>query len=109
MEDADILVTPLMDDVYNRCKSQIKWLEASSAAIPGVWQKIRQYEEVIDGTNGILAKKDTEWYKAIKYLIDNPEKRKKMGEKTFKDVKKWQTQEHLEEYAQFFHQILLDK
>jgi glycosyltransferase involved in cell wall biosynthesis len=106
MKDADIIVTPLVDDIYNRCKSNIKWLEASSAKKPGVWAKIRQYEEVIDGTNGILAKKDTEWYKGIKYLIDNKDKRDKMGEKAYKDVQKHQIQDHLEEYYQFFKMIL---
>uniref|UniRef100_A0A6M3J106 Putative glycosyltransferase n=2 Tax=viral metagenome TaxID=1070528 RepID=A0A6M3J106_9ZZZZ len=108
MTESDILVCPLVDDVYNRCKSQIKWLEASSAKVPGVWQNMRQYSEVIDGTNGILAKKDTEWYKAIKYLIDNTQKRKEMGEKAYQDVKdNWQIQNHLDEYADFFY--LLDK
>jgi glycosyltransferase involved in cell wall biosynthesis len=105
MEETDILVTPLVDDVYNRSKSQIKWLEASSAKKVGVWQSIRQYEEVINGTNGILASKDTQWYRAIKYLIDNPDKRKKMGEKAYEDVKKWQIQNHLDKYADFFNSL----
>jgi len=106
MKESDILVVPLVDDIYNRCKSQIKWLEASSAKIPGIWQRVRQYEEVVDGTNGILANKDTEWYKGIKYMIDNPDKRKAMGEKTFEDVKKWQIQDHLEDYYVFFQKVL---
>ena len=106
MKEADILVCPLIDDIYNRCKSQIKWLETSSAKVPGVYQKIRQYEEVVDGTNGICANKDTEWYRGIKYMIDNPDKRKKMGEKTFEDVKKWQIQNNLEDYYQFFLKVL---
>lgn len=106
MAEADIMVVPLIDDIYNKCKSQIKWLEASSAKIPGIWQRIRQYEEVIDGTNGILANKDSEWYKGIKYMIDNPGKRKAMGEKTFNDLEKWKIQNHLEDYYTFFQRVL---
>lgn len=106
MDETDILVTPLISDIYNRCKSNIKWLEASSAKIPGVWVDSRQYSECVDGTNGILAKKDTEWYKGIKYLIDNPDKRQKMGEKAFEDVKNYQIRNHLEEYAQFFEKAI---
>lgn len=107
MDETDILLVPLVDDIYNRCKSSIKWIETSSAKKPGVWQNIRQYSEVVDGTNGILAKKDTQWYRAIKQLIDHPEKRKAMGEKAFKDLEsKWQIQNHLEDYREFFEKVL---
>lgn len=107
MAETDILVVPLADDVYNRAKSSIKWMEASSAKIPGVWQKIRQYEEVIDGTNGLLAENDSQWYNAIKTLIDDKEKRKAMGEKTHEDVRNgWQIQDHTKDYASFFKKIV---
>jgi len=109
MEETDILVVPLTVDIYNKCKSQIKWLEASSAKIPGVWADIRQYQEVIDGTNGILAGNDKQWYKGIKYLIDNPIRRQEMGEKAFKDIEdNWTIQKNIDKYAQFFENILLD-
>jgi hypothetical protein len=39
-------------------------------------------------------------------MIDNPDKRKLMGEKTFEDVKKWQIQNNLESYYQFFQEVL---
>lgn len=107
MNETDILLVPLIDDIYNRSKSHIKWLEASSAKIPGVWQDIRQYSEVVDGNNGLLAKKDTEWYNAIKKLIDNKELRRNMGEKAYEDVKEnWQIQDHLDEYANFFEMVI---
>lgn len=108
MEKTDIMVVPLMDDVYNRCKSSIKWIEASSAKKPGVWQDIRQYSEVIDdGRNGFLAKTADQWYTAIKKLIDDPALRKKMGEESFNDVQKdWTIQGHREDYYQFFKKVL---
>jgi glycosyltransferase involved in cell wall biosynthesis len=106
MDETDIMVVPLVSDIYNQCKSQIKWLEASSAKKPGVWKRIRQYEEVVDGTNGILASKDTEWYRAIKYLITNPDKRKAMGEKAFEDVNKWTIQKNIDIYKDFFKEVL---
>lgn len=110
MDLADILVVPLGNDVYNRCKSQIKWLEASSAKIPGVWQNIRQYSEVIDGTNGYTADKASEWYKAIKELIDTPFTRKAMGQKAFEDVKNnWQMKDNVDKYADFFKSVLDNK
>lgn len=108
MQETDILLTPLTDDIYNRCKSQIKWLEASSAQKVGVWQDIRQYAEVVDGTNGILADSNKKWYRGIKYLIDNPDKRNKAGQKAYEDVKNWDIEKHLDEYSDFF-KLILDK
>jgi glycosyltransferase involved in cell wall biosynthesis len=107
MEETDILVVPLSDDTYNRCKSSIKWIEASSAGKPGVWQDIRQYSEVIDGKNGLLARTADEWYKQIKKLIDDKELRRSMGEKAFADVEKgWNIKRNIGEYALFFKSIL---
>lgn len=107
MDEADILVVPLEDNLYTRCKSFIKFVEASSAKIPGVWQNIRQYREVIDGTNGNLAMTADEWYAKIKRLIDDPELRKSMGEKAFRGVEKDLTiQGHVKDYAAFFKKVL---
>ena len=107
MENIDIVVVPLAENVYTRCKSSIKFLEASSYKKPGVWQDIRQYREVVDGTNGFLASKAKHWYRAIKRLIDDVELRRKMGEEAFKTVESdWQMKDNVQQYADFFHEAL---
>jgi glycosyltransferase involved in cell wall biosynthesis len=109
MDEADILIVPLTQDIYNKCKSPIKFLEASSAGIPGVYQEIRQYQEVIDnGVNGFLAGSSQTWYKSIKALINDPKLRQAVGQAAFKSVEnEWQIQDHVEDYAEFFKSILL--
>jgi len=111
MRETDILVAPLTDNVYNRCKSSIKFIEASSAKKPGVWQDIRQYREVVEGgKNGLLARTAQDWYEAIKKLIDDKELRREMGKNAFKTVERgWQMKDHLDEYGQFFKKVFLDK
>lgn len=110
MDETDILVVPLIDDLYNRCKSHIKFLEASSAGIPGVWQKIRQYEEIVDGENGMLARTADQWYEAIKKLIDDEQLRRTMGERAFQTVKEdWQMKHHVGLYADFFKEVIDNK
>lgn len=111
MDKTDILVVPLNEDIYNRCKSPIKFLEASSAGIPGVYQNIRQYREVIeDGVNGLLALKARDWYQSIKRLIDDPTLRQTMGEQAFKSVEaEWQMKDHVAEYAQMFRALLTNQ
>lgn len=109
MDEIDFFVTPLVDNLYNRCKSAIKWLETSAAKKAGVWQNIRQYKEVIeDGKTGLLARRPSEWYEQMKKLIDSFELRKTMGEAAFKEVKKdWQIQDYIQDYAEFFKKVML--
>jgi len=101
MDETDILVAPLNDNLYNRCKSSIKFLETSSAGIPGIYQKIHQYEEVVvDGVNGFLADNREDWYNSIKKLILDKELRKKMGQEAFRTVKcDWQMKDHIKDYS----------
>jgi glycosyltransferase involved in cell wall biosynthesis len=108
LKDVDLMVVPLADNVYNRCKSSIKFIEASSVKIPGCWQDIRQYREVIrDGYNGMLCKSSKDWYKGVKTLLEDPPLRKKMGEFAFKTVKKdWQMKDNIQPYIDLFQRIV---
>lgn len=110
MAETDIIVVPLEEDIYNKSKSDIKYSEASSAKIPGVYQDIRQYHErITDGVDGFLATKDTQWYKKIKQLIDDKELRRSMGEKAFENVSKNRNiKDIIPEYAEFFKKLVID-
>ena len=106
MDKCDIFVTPLHNNPYTICKSSIKFLEASSTKKVGIWQRIRQYDEVINGENGLLATTADEWYLAIKKLIDNKKLRREMGKNAYKTIKdKWQVKDHIKDYAENFIDI----
>lgn len=104
LQDVDIFVAPLVDLTYCKAKSSIKYLEYSSMQIPGCYQDIRQYQEVIyDGVNGFLCKTSDDWYKSLKELVENPLFRRKMGKKAFKTVKKdWTFEKNVSEYVDYF-------
>ena len=108
MDETDIFLTPLQDDIYTRSKSAIKYLEVSAAGIPGCWQDIHQYREVIKhGQNGFLCKTTNGWYHSIKKLIDDVELRRRMGQNAYDYVKKnWTIQKNIYRYADFFKFIL---
>jgi glycosyltransferase involved in cell wall biosynthesis len=109
VDEVDIFVAPLSVNTYNICKSSIKFLEASTSSKPGCWQNIRQYQEVIDGTNGFLCSTEDQWYTSIKKLIDDKVLRKQMGENAFKTIQDWTIQGHTKDYANFFKKLVLDK
>ena len=108
MDEADICVVPLIESVYNRCKSSIKFLEMSSAVKPGVWQNIRQYRETVqDGRNGFLASTADEWYRSIKTLIDDVQLRRRIAKGAYDTVERgWRIQDHVEDYARYFAEQL---
>jgi glycosyltransferase involved in cell wall biosynthesis len=108
MVQADIMVTPLSVNTYTKGKSFIKYLENSSYAKPGCYQKIRQYSEIIeDGINGFLCETAEEWHRAIKKLIEDKDLRKSMGENAYNKVKdKYTIQNHVVDYSNFFKSVL---
>lgn len=79
----DLMLIPRQENYFNKCKSNIKYLEASMCEIPviaqGFTDKSSPYDKDIDGTNGILVKTGKSWIPAIKKLLDNKELRREMG------------------------------
>lgn len=107
MDDVDFVLTPLINNTYNRSKSATKRWEASSYKIPFIGQHIRQYNEVIDNdVDGYLCSTEEQWYQAIKKMLDDPKKRKEIGEAGYeRTVKDGQMKNNVWRYAEFFHEI----
>jgi glycosyltransferase involved in cell wall biosynthesis len=72
--NCDINLCPLVDDVFNRCKSAIKWYEASIWEKPEATlaQKTEPYHEIEDNVNGLL-------FENISLLIEDADLRKRLG------------------------------
>lgn len=109
MNEADIIVAPLRDTIYNRCKSEIKWLETASAGKPGVFSATRPYLENIEhGKTGYLAKYSNDWYNYVKILIESVEKRQEIGQNAYNEIKAHRQQkDHIELYADFIKNCVL--
>lgn len=105
--DVDIFVAPLVDTTYARAKSGIKFLEYSSTKIPGCYQDIRQYQELVKHReNGYLCATTEDWYQSLKELCDSVETRKRIGEAAYKTVKnEWTFQGNVNKYVDFFKSI----
>ena len=87
--DWDIAVAPLLYNEINRSKSEIKYLEYSSLAIPGIYSDVGAYNEAIDdGINGILVRNPDEWESSILALIEDKKLREKIVRNSREDIKK---------------------
>ncbi|MBW1973710.1 MAG: glycosyltransferase family 4 protein [Deltaproteobacteria bacterium] len=89
LKNFDIGIMPLYEDEWTKGKCGFKIIQYMAVSIPVVGSPVGVNKEIIEhGVNGFLAKKDEEWIKYLSYLIDNPEKRKVMGNMGRKKVEK---------------------
>jgi len=85
---AAINLCPLADNIFNNCKSAIKWYEGSVWERPEATlaQNVKPYSlEMTDGENGLLFSTPQEFVEKLSLLIENEELRKKLGT----NAKKW--------------------
>jgi glycosyltransferase involved in cell wall biosynthesis len=84
----DIALIPLEDNLFNRCKSEIKYSEFSSLKIPSVVANIPPYSLVCkDGDNALCYNNSRELVDKLSKLIESTELRKEIGENAYKWVK----------------------
>lgn len=102
--DLDIALAPLHDTQFNRCKSNIKWLEHSMLETPMVLSDVTPYKEVVKNyKTGYLAKNKSQWIKYLSWLIESEEKRKEIGKAAKKAVlKDWTVDKQLPKYEKLF-------
>lgn len=77
----DIMIIPRRENYFNRCKSNVKFLEASMCEIPVIAQSFDggPYEELKIGGIGLLVRDNSEWMDKIEMLIKSKELRRKIG------------------------------
>ena len=74
--DPDICIIPLEDTRFNKCKSNIKWVEMSAMEVPCVTSLVSPYKEYAAEDNGIYIEGNSHeaWVEGISYAIENPDK-----------------------------------
>jgi len=86
----DIGVAPLVDNEFNRCKSNIKWQEYSIAKVAGVYsptvyQKTSSHV-TFDGNIGMIAENEEQWYRCLKNYIICEDLRKDIASRAYSFV-----------------------
>lgn len=80
--NADINLCPLANNVFNSCKSAIKWYEASifeDAPEATLAQRGPVFNEIEDGVTGLLFDTPQEFAEKLGILIENAELRRTLG------------------------------
>jgi len=75
----DISLAPLSDHAFNRCKSNIKWIEAAASEVPTVATPLDPYSMGKDGEDIVFASNSAEWETKLLELVDNPDLRRRIA------------------------------
>lgn len=109
-EEIDIALVPLEDTPFNRCKSNIKWLEYSICGIPAVYAALPPYADVEQGRTGLLARARADWNEALDVLIREPGLRVSIAEEASKRVRRsFSLSNNVGQYLEFYESVLDEK
>lgn len=102
----DIALAPLTNTVFNQCKSNIKFQEYAIAQYPGIYAPIVYNSQFFEPKFGIVAEDEDHWYRAIKHLIDYPQRRTEIADNAYELVKrKFSLERHIPEWSAAYKQL----
>ena len=108
----DISLAPLTNVEFNRTKSPLKIMEAGFHKKAFIGQELPPYmEDIKHGENGFLVrdKRDRDWFKYLKILVNNPDMIKEFGEALYETVKKKYSLKHVSRKRKDFYVHIIDK
>lgn len=83
----DIFIAPIIDNPFNRCKSDIKWQEATRMGAVFVGSKVQPYLNVKHNETGLLADNtQDDWYAQLMKAVTSVEDRRHMVTQARKDL-----------------------
>ena len=68
----DVGLAPLLPTDYNRCRSDVKFLEYASNGVAGIYASLEPYETVIDGQTGLTYRTPDQLVERLELLRTNP-------------------------------------
>lgn len=109
----DFAIAPLTANLFNQCKSNIKFLEYSICGIPGIYSNVKPYaDSVEDGKTGIIVKRDSidDWYNAMKCLILDKHLREAIRLNCYERVKNdWLLQDNVVKWLKVYEDLSSEK
>jgi glycosyltransferase involved in cell wall biosynthesis len=75
-QSADIFIAPLVDNIFNRCKSPLKFFEYTALGVPVVLSRLEPFVNIVTHEqNGLLATTMEEWADCLSRLIEDEDLR----------------------------------
>jgi glycosyltransferase involved in cell wall biosynthesis len=103
----DIGIAPLVDNLFNHGKSNLKWLEYGMIRAAGVYSPAAYKGTVKEGKTGFIAKTEEEWYLKLKLLVTSSVTRKYIADNAYKEIHdRYSIKEHIGAWASTYRNTL---
>ena len=107
--DWDLGLIPLIDDDFNRYKSNIKFLEYAVLGLPIIVSEHEVYDDLAKNNINCLIVGDNycTWSQAIALMIENPMLRANLAKQAFRDVSEsfLSSSNHMKTYLDAFEEF----
>ena len=89
---AHCAVMPLCDDIFNRCKSAVRVIDAASVGVPSIVGTVGDLQNVVqDGKTGFVATSPPAWQRALETCAADVAATRAMGAAARADLEtRWQ-------------------
>jgi glycosyltransferase involved in cell wall biosynthesis len=89
--DFDFAIAPLVDDPFNRSKSDLKYLEYAALGLPGIYSDVAAYGSVESGITGLVARDESDWLEAFGQIVGDSALRGELRRNAFDYVRRNRT------------------
>ncbi|MBS0263211.1 MAG: glycosyltransferase [Planctomycetes bacterium] len=107
LDRLDIGFAPLLPTAFNRCRSDVKFLEYASRGVVGIFPELEPYRDsVIQGQTGLLYRDDEELFRQLDRLAADEDLRRQLRCQAHAFVQSQRLSDHIGERLQFYRQLL---
>ena len=107
LRTSDIALLPLLDNEFNRSKSDLKFIECASGGVAVLASPVVYSEVIHDGETGLIYRDLKEFEQKLKLLIFNRTKRREIAESAYNYVKHNRLMsQHYEERIDWYRELL---
>ena len=106
----DISLVPLVDNRFNGFKSELKLIEAGFFRKAVIVDNVHPYKPLLKHkVNAMVVNKRQDWYRNAKYLLENPQAVKDLGDALFETVQPYHIDVVTKKRYKFYKDVLKDK
>ena len=107
LKTSDIALLPLQDNIFNRAKSDLKFIECANSGAVALASPVVYSDVIKDGENGFIFKNLKDFSNKLKMLIESPAKRREVAENAYNYVKHNRLMsQHYEERLNWYFELL---
>lgn len=106
LRESDIALLPLLDNEFNRSKSDLKFIECGACGAAVLASSVVYPKTVKDDVNGLIFNDKKEFAQKLQLLIENPEKRYNLATSAYDYVKNNRLlSQHYEERLDWYNEL----